>query len=637
MNLRKMKTRKRAFWLIVAAALYFAWAVSPVSAHAELVRSIPESNATLAQSPKQVELLLSEPLETNLSTIKVYDSNGQAVDEGDASVDPSNPERMTVSLSPLPDGIYTVSWQALSQIDGHVTAGSFPFAVGTVDTSAMPEVEQTTGANMPISALIAKWLLLASAAILAGQYLSKFFIWNPYLLRPLFKGGLSSHWNSSIASSDEEAGLFKRLSAAWDVLYRIGLFGILFAFALGVSSQAGQATGHELALPWANETVQVLTSTRLGLLWLVRLVLALIGLWIMRGRSISWKGMGQFIVGLALLLTISLTSHSATELHPFLPVLGDWLHLIGMSFWFGGLAHLIVGLAILKNGEAGSRVRVASSAARRFSTMALPSVAVIGVTGIYSAFLRVGSVPALLDTLYGHSLLFKQGFVAALLGIAATNLLILSPGMKRDGLQNVLDSKYLRRFSRTVLAEVVLACLLLVNVSLMTYLPPAVTPFPPTTLNGTSKVDDLKIALFISPGLIGQNTFDVRLSPSRAAQSAKSVILTFVPVTSNLPPSEIELNETGNGTWRAEGTHLSFPDRWLVEVAVQRPDKFDASVSFDFTIAKSGSNEDSKSSAIPLISKILMIVVVLLIGLNLLPRAARTPGASHGSSTGRLR
>jgi len=161
--------------------------------------------------------------------------------------------------------------------------------------------------------------------------------------------------------------------------------------------------------------------------------------------------------------------------------------------------------------------------------------------------------------------------------------------------------------------------LLLVNVSLMTYLPPAVTPFPPTTLNGTSKVDDLKIALFISPGLVGQNTFDVGLSPSRAAQSVKSVTLTLIPVTSNLPPSVIELTETENGLWTAQGTYLSFPGRWLVQVATQRPDKFDANVGFDFNIAKPGDDIENETSANPLFSKTLIGIVILLIGINLIP------------------
>jgi len=589
-----MKAKKRAFWLIIVVILYSAWTVIPVYAHAELVRSNPEANAVLDQSPAQVELLFSEPLEAKISVIKVYDSSGAAIDAGDSIVDESNPERMTVSLPLLPNGIYIVSWAVISQIDGHLTAGSFPFAIGKVDASAMPE-EQSSGANMPISALLAKWLLLVSAAVLAGQYPSRYFIWKFMLL-----------------SNDD---VFVRQNKAWDVLYKLGLYGIGLAVILGVLSQVGQTTGHELALPWAKETLQVLTGTRLGVIWLLRLLLALFGFLAIRILSIEWKGMGNFVIGLALLLTISLTSHSATELQPLLPVLGDWLHLIGMSFWFGGLAYLVIGLAILKREGGELHADIVYKAARRFSTVALPSVAIIGLTGIYSAYLRVGSISTLIDTVYGHSLLFKQGFVLALLLIAAINLLIISPGLKQDGLQSVSKSKYFQYFGRTVLVEVILACLLLVNVSLMTYLPPAVTPFPQTTLNGISSAGDLKFELFISPGLVGQNTFEVRIYPNRAAETVNSVTLSFVPVTANVPPSEADLTESEKGVFTGQGGNIGFPGRWLVEVAAKRPGQFDTVVSFDFTVAGPGEADQNERSVVPLISKILIALIFLLIGI----------------------
>ncbi len=241
-----MKIQKRIFWLIAIIALYCVWAVVPVSAHAELLRSIPESNAILVQSPPQVELLFSEPLESKLSTIKVYNTNGEVVDAGDSGVDASNSERMIVSLPSLPDGVYSVAWQVVSQIDGHQTVGSFPFAVGKIDASTLPAEEQTS-TNLPISALIAKWLLLACVAVLAGQFTSIFFI-----------------WDFALRSNKEEPGLSDRLSLNWDRIYTIGLFGALFAIGLGVLAQAGQTTGHELAFPWSKETGQVLAETRFG-------------------------------------------------------------------------------------------------------------------------------------------------------------------------------------------------------------------------------------------------------------------------------------------------------------------------------------------------------------------------------------
>ena len=600
--------KRHAIWIITAILLYCAWTVSPVSAHAELLRSIPEANAILSEAPEKVELLFSESLESKLSTIKVYDSNGQIVDKGDAGIDPTNSGRMTVSLPTLPDGIYTVSWQALSQTDGHVTGGSFPFAVGNIDASNLPS-EQATNSNPPISALITKWLLLASLALLGGQFPSRFFIWNP-----------------AFDSNDKEPGLFNRLSRSWDDLYKIGLIGTLLAIGLGVLAQAGQTAGHELAAPWAKEVGQVLTETRLGVIWLIRLALALIGIWLVRSHPVFWKHLSRFLVGLALLFTVSLTSHAATELHPLLPVLSDWLHLTGMAFWFGGLGHLIIGLATLQKVEGRLRTRITASMVKRFSLMALPSVGVIGLTGIYSAILRVGSVPALLDTVYGNSLLLKQGFVAALLMIAAVNLLIISPGIHHDSLQSIPNSPFVQRFRKTVLAEVILACLLLGSVSLMTYLPPARTPLPKTSLTGTRKVDDLKIALSISPGLVGQNTYTVRLTPKRSAQAVKEVILTFVPVQANLPPSEFQLTAQGNGIYVGQGSNIGFPDRWLVEVATRREAKFDAIVSFGFNVLKPGTANENESPTILQISKALIILIGILIGVDLVSsgRASRS-------------
>ena len=44
---------------------------------------------------------------------------------------------MTVSLHSLLDGVYTVTWKAVSAIDGHQTVGTFPFAIGSVNATAV--------------------------------------------------------------------------------------------------------------------------------------------------------------------------------------------------------------------------------------------------------------------------------------------------------------------------------------------------------------------------------------------------------------------------------------------------------------------------------------------------------------------
>jgi copper transport protein len=112
-----VKFSRRKFWLLAAILVYSALTVTSVSAHAVLVRSSPEANAVLQQAPVQVELFFTETLEPNLSSITVVDYNNVAVDAGDVRIDPSNPIRMTVTLHAIPDGVYTVSWKALSTLD----------------------------------------------------------------------------------------------------------------------------------------------------------------------------------------------------------------------------------------------------------------------------------------------------------------------------------------------------------------------------------------------------------------------------------------------------------------------------------------------------------------------------------------
>jgi len=590
-----MKTR--SLFLILVILLFSAWAAIPVSAHAFLIKSNPVANSVLTESPAQVELFFSETVAPGLSSIKVYNSNSQEVDLGDVRVDPSNPTRMTVSLHSLSDGVYTVTWTAVSATDGHQTEGTFPFGVGNVNASTLPVGQQSSTSSLPASALIAKWLLLASLAVLTGQLPFIKVVWRPAVKR-----------------SETEPLATVLEPPAWNRLYHLGLGGVLVALILGLLAQAGQSTGSELALPWAPATIDILTATRLGIIWLVRLALALFGTWLALGRPAPWKGWAGFVAGLGLLLTISLTSHAATEAQPVLPVIDDWIHISGMTFWFGGLAYLLTGLRELRQLEGKLRTKVTSLAMVRFSAMALVSVGLIGITGLYSASLRVGTINALLTSIYGHALLFKQIFVLSLLVLAGINLVFISPRLNRDRLRAVSNDSLVSRFGKMVLAEAILAGLLLAAVSLLTYLPPARIIPPIQELSGSAKVDDLKMSISISPGQVGQNTFTLRLlSGGMPVTAVKDAILRFTPDQGNFPPSEGQLLSQGDGTFTAKGTYLSLPGRWQVQAVVRRTDKFDAYANFNFTVQKPGSQ--AQASATPHVAGALIFFNGLLVGL----------------------
>ncbi len=587
----------RTLLLVLAILLISAWAAVPVSAHALLIKSNPVANSVLAQSPAQVELFFSETVTPGLSTIKVFNSSAQEVDQGDVRVDPSDATRMTVSLPSLSDGVYTVTWKAVSATDGHQTEGTFPFGVGNVNAAALPVSQTSSSSSLPASALIAKWLLLASLAVLTGQLPFIKLIWQPALKK-----------------SGSEFPLRVQQPPDWNKVHHFGLGVVLAAIILGVLAQAGQSTGSELALPWAPTTIDILTATRLGIIWLVRLALALTSIWLELGRPAAWKSWAGFVLSLGLIFTVSLTSHAATEAQPALPVLDDWIHITGMAFWFGGLACLLTGLRELRQVEGSLRTRLTSLTMVRFSTMALVSVGLIGLTGLYSASLRVGTIQALLTSIYGHALLFKQIFVVGLLLLAGINLLFVSPRLNRDRVRGASNVILVTRFGKMVLAEIILAGLLLFAVSLLTYLPPAKIVPPSQELSGTATVNDLKMNIAISPGQVGQNTFTLQLvSNGRPVRVVKEALLRFTPNQGNFPPSEGQLISQGDGTFTAKGTYLSLPGSWQVQAVVRRVDKFDAYANFNFALRSPGSGD--QPSATPHLAGVLILFNGLLLGL----------------------
>jgi copper transport protein len=582
---------KRSIRTILLVLLYSGLAVSSVSAHAVLLRSNPQANAVLDKPPVQVELFFSESLEPTLSTINVIDSNNLSVDAGDVRVDPSDSKRMTVTMHLLQNGVYTVSWKALSAIDGHQAVGTFPFAVGAENATTVGDIQQSSTARLPFSALFSKFLILVSLAILLGERLFVWLIWNP---------ALGSNLNDV------------RQPANWAAIYRMGLIGILIAIAIGILSQAGQTSGAELSFPWDLETGRILTDTRLGVIWLVRLGLVMLAVWLAGRNKAAWRDLFSFVVNLAFLFTVTLTSHAATDARPTIPILADTIHLLGMTFWLGGLIYLFTGIRHLQRLEARLRAQLTSLLSARFSVNAIIFVSLIGLTGFYSASLRVGSWSALLTSLYGHVLLVKQVFVVGLLVIAATNLLVISPRLKRYRLEGATDASIVSRFSRNLVLELTFAGMLLASVTFLTYLPPAKIVPISSDLTGSKKVDDLKMDIAISPGRIGQNTFKliVKTSDGRPLHSAKEVLLRFTPIRGGLAPSDLELIGGGDGNFLAKGANLSLAGNWQVQAIVRREDAFDAYANFNFSLQQPGAGNES--TVIPRQAGALLILIGLL-------------------------
>ena len=96
-------------------------------AHAELVSATPAAKSMAMPPPTELRLKFSEGIEIKFTKVKVTGPDKKAVETGPAKLDPSDNTVVIVPLAAaLPDGKYTVDWQALSA-DGHKTKGSYGF------------------------------------------------------------------------------------------------------------------------------------------------------------------------------------------------------------------------------------------------------------------------------------------------------------------------------------------------------------------------------------------------------------------------------------------------------------------------------------------------------------------------------
>jgi hypothetical protein len=99
-------------------------------AHAFLDHADPKVGSTVTHSPPVIKIWFTQELEPVFSTVEVQDAQGKQVDKMDVHLDDKDKTLLILSLPPLPDGTYTVTWHAVS-VDTHRTQGHFEFTIKT--------------------------------------------------------------------------------------------------------------------------------------------------------------------------------------------------------------------------------------------------------------------------------------------------------------------------------------------------------------------------------------------------------------------------------------------------------------------------------------------------------------------------
>jgi nitrogen fixation protein FixH len=240
----------------------------------------------------------------------------------------------------------------------------------------------------------------------------------------------------------------------------------------------------------------------------------------------------------------------------------QWLHLMGVGAWIGGLVWLWLGL----------RRELEPARVRRFSNLATIGLAIVFVSGVLRASNELGGPAWLLsafDTDYGTALVFKLALVTALVALGAMNRF-------RNVTSYAGGSP--RPLARTVSGELALAAGVFAITAVLTGLPPESAPAPSSVppirslaVTGSDFATTTTVTLRISPGTVGPNSFVATVTDFDTGEpvDARRVTLSFdVPQHPHVA-GRLELEPLSNGTWAAEGTALSLDEVWAVSVLIE--------------------------------------------------------------------
>lgn len=272
-------------------------------------------------------------------------------------------------------------------------------------------------------------------------------------------------------------------AVAWTLLQ---LAGLLLTHASITGSVGGPDYTAQLA--------QFLTEIELGYTLLWALVLAALTAVVGAGATGATGAAWATVLGVAATLPVAMTGHAAGATSHEVAVSSMWMHTAGISLWIGGLAVLVV---------LGPRLGPAlPDTAERFSRLAAWCYALVAVSGLANASIRLNSPTELLTTDWGRLLAVKVLLFALLGWMGQRHRAATIPALRADAHRGSTGRG--RTFWRLAAAEVAtMGAVTGVAVALGASVPPVPEdplpdPSPVFTLTGYPAPPEPTVAAFLT-------------------------------------------------------------------------------------------------------------------------------------------
>lgn len=366
---------------------------SGASAHAVLEGSDPANDLVLKQAPTSITLRFSERVEP-VGSIQIFNDQAAQITVGDQTRVADTVTRTPIKGTLVP-GTYTVVWRVLSS-DGHAVNGAFVFHVkkrgpnpqgiiGQIGTGTPSKLLRTT-------ASMARWFNLAFLVLVIGGVVA-----------------MTTFLAGRLPTAD------RRL---WYTLSAFG-FCLSISSAITVILQGAEVRGITVGGAAQGGVIGEVLTTQFGQVRLAQLllaeVIAIVAVW---GASAQRSGRTVatlWTAGGLLALTPALSGHAVSV--GIVGIILDAVHMVAASTWVGGLAFILIGLAL----EEERRTGVARDVLPHFSRVALIAVGVVVATGVVNGLIELGGPANLWRTDYGWHLVIKIALVALLFMLGARN------------------------------------------------------------------------------------------------------------------------------------------------------------------------------------------------------------------------
>lgn len=249
------------------------------------------------------------------------------------------------------------------------------------------------------------------------------------------------YWNFVASAICRETSDFKERSFQRWIFIAVMMLGS--AMITDMIFRSLMISGKPIGHLWA-VLPTVLLKTHFGRVWIWQflLIIILAGFLLVHRIKNTWR-VGERLISLGtsfgICLTISLTGHAADLGNFRFTVLSDWIHLVAISSWVGGLfalrLHLSGALVPLREKTRSRCLRIGIE---QFTKVAVTSVVALMVGGLYNTYVHVHSPALLVGTSYGKILIVKWLLVLPMLVLGGLSRYGILPLLQESGGKGLL-------------------------------------------------------------------------------------------------------------------------------------------------------------------------------------------------------